>query len=226
MCAMSTIVICPTRGRPKKAREAYDAFLATKSLETTKMEFVVDLDDADFDAYVKEQLPIVSYEHEGGGMGPPVNAAAADLAPHYDITGFVGDDHRFRTVGWDAAIEEALIAPGFAYGNDLIRNDIPTQVFISSKIVLALGWFCLPGAKHLYLDNTWRVLGEASGTLHYLPDVTIEHAHPFFGRGEMDDGYARVNAPAMYHHDNAIFQEWMNSGQAEKDIETIRSVVR
>lgn len=218
---MTLIVICPSRGRPGKAREGYEAFLATKTSEDTKMVFVVDADDETFSGYVNEMLPIVTYEHEGGGMGPPTNAAAADLAPIYDITGFVGDDHRFRTVGWDAAIEAALAKPGFAYGNDLIRSDIPTQVFISSKIVLALGWFCLPGAKHLYLDNTWRVLGEASGTLRYLPDVVIEHAHPFFGRGQMDEGYARVNHPSMYEHDNAIFQEWMNSGQTEKDVETV-----
>jgi hypothetical protein len=225
MSGMSIIVICPTRGRPKKAREAYDAYLSTKVLETTKMVFVVDLDDPDFDAYVKEQLPIVSYAHEGGGMAPPVNAAAADMAPLYDVTGFVGDDHRFRSLRWDMDVEAALVTPGFAYGNDLIRNDIPTQVFISSKIVLALGWFCLPGAKHLYLDDTWRVLGEGSGNLRYMPDTVIEHAHPFFGRGEMDEGYARVNAPAMYQHDSAVFQAWLSSGQAEKDIQTVKGVL-
>jgi hypothetical protein len=223
MRAMSIIVICPSRGRPFKALEAFDAFESTKQLETTKMVFVVDEDDATFSDYVRAKLPVVTYQHEGGGMAPPTNAAAADLAPHYDITGFTGDDHRFRTAGWDVAITEAN--GGFVYGNDLIRNDIPTQIFIRSSIVLALGWFCLPGAKHLYLDNTWRVLGDASGSLVYLPDVVIEHAHPFFGRGEMDEGYARVNAPAMYEHDNAVFQAWMNSGQAELDIETVRKAL-
>lgn len=190
------------------------------------MVFVVDGDDPTFSGYVKERLPIVSYEHEGGGMGPPLNAAILDMSKFYDITGFVGDDHRFRTAGWDTQIEQVLSErPGFAFGNDLARNDIPTQVFVNSRIVMALGWMALPGAKHLYLDNTWAYLGGSISSLSYLPDVIIEHVHPFFGKGQMDEGYARVNQASMYEHDNAVFRQWMDSGQAAKDVETIRAVL-
>jgi len=223
---MSIIVITPSRDRPKKARGVYDAFLATKTLEDTKMVFVVDADDATFTEYVGEKLPIATYKHEGGGMGPPLNVAAADMAPDYDIVGFTGDDHIFRTKGWDEVIERCLTEhAGFAYGNDLIRHDIPTQVFINSRIVLALGWMCLPGAKHLYLDNTWATLGSRAGCLFYIPDIVIEHAHPYFGKGQMDAGYARVNAPGMYAHDGALYTHWVESGQMEKDVETVRGVL-
>jgi len=223
---MSLIVICPSRGRPVKAREAYDAFEATRSSEDTKMVFVVDADDDTFTEYVKQKVPIATYQHEGGGMGPPLNVASAEYAQHYDIVGFTGDDHRFRTRGWDAAITKALTEDaGFAYGNDLIRSDIPTQVFINSRIVLALGWMCLPGAKHLYLDNTWATLGSTARCLFYLPDVVIEHCHPVAGTAEMDEGYARVNAHSMYQHDSRVFNDWVASGRAAIDIETVRSVL-
>jgi len=223
---MSLIVIVPSRGRPAKARECYDAFMATALLPSTKMVFVVDTDDGTFADYVGAKLPIVSYEHEGGGMGPPLNAAVKDLAPHHSIVGFVGDDHRFRTDGWDIEMTRCLDhKPGFAYGNDLARHDIPTQVFVSVPIVLALGWMSLPGARHLYLDNTWATLGSGADCLSYLPDVVIEHMHPIYGKAEMDEGYARVNAGPMYEHDAAVFNLWVSSGQAERDVATVKAAL-
>ena len=220
---MSLIVICPSRGRPTKAREAYDAFEATRSLDDTKMVFVVDADDDTFIGYVKQQVPVATYKHEGGGMGPPLNVASAEYSQLHDIVGFVGDDHRFRTQAWDAAITKALETPGFAYGDDRIRHDIPSQVFISSGIVRTLGWMSLPGAKHLYLDDAWRVLAQGVDRYFYLPDVVIEHCHPIAGTAEMDEGYARVNAHSMYLHDSRVFNEWVSSGRAAMDIETIRA---
>lgn len=190
------------------------------------MVFVVDADDDRFFDYVKQQVPIGTYKHEGGGMGPPLNAAIEDLAPKYDIVGFIGDDHRTRTKGWDEVVERCLTEhAGFAFANDLIRNDIPTQVFVSSKIILALGWMSLPGAKHLYLDNTWATLGSGAGCLFYLPDVIIEHVHPLFGKGQWDEGYARVNAPTMYEHDSKVYGAWIESGQMEKDVATVRQAL-
>lgn len=223
---MSIVVITPTRGRPDKARESYETFLSTKRLPTTKMVFVVDADDETFNDYVKAGVPMVTYEHEGGGMGPPMNAAALDFMDKYDIIGFVGDDHRFRTEEWDQYISEALHKGGLAYGNDLARRDIPTAVFISSDIVRTLGWFCLPGAKHLYLDNTWAQLGRSIGRMYYLPSVIIEHAHAFYGKSEMDEGYRRVNHPSMYAHDAKVYEEWNRSGKADEDIEAVKAMLQ
>ena len=217
---MSIIVITPSRNRPDRAAEGYDAFLKTRTMDSSEMIFVVDEDDEDFMDYIKAGLPVVTYDHSGGGMGPPMNAAAIDQAPHYDIVGFLGDDHRFRTKGWDEAISEALVAGGFAYGNDLIRSDIPTNVFITSDIVLELGWFCLPGAYHLYLDNTWADLGNMTDSLSYLPEVIIEHVHPTVGKTDVDAGYQRVNHPAMYQHDSQVYGKWCENQRAI-DIERI-----
>lgn len=229
---MPTImVVCPTRGRPQKARETYDAFTKTKRDPHTQMRFIIDHDDPDFDAYLSSGVPYATFEHEGGGMGPPMNAAAAEYAKTYDIIGFVGDDHRFRSVGWDEQIGWMLTdgdghgGIGIAYGNDLARHDIPTQVFIRSEIVRALGWFCLPGAKHLYLDNTWADLGNKGECIAYMPNVIIEHAHAFFGKSEMDAGYARVNHPSMYEHDARVYRDWNESGQAAEDIATVRRLM-
>ena len=220
---MSIIVICPSRGRPEKAKQAYDSFGASAGLPATDMVFVVDKDDPTLPAY-RDVVPVVSFDHEGGGMAAPMNAAVPHYWDKYGTVGFVGDDHRFRTKGWDQTFEEIMERPGIGmlYGNDLIRQDIPTQVFIKSAIVRALGWFCLPGAKHLYLDNTWATLGRGANCLLYCPEVIIEHEHPVVGKGTMDEGYARVNAPSMYEHDGKVFNAWVASGQAQIDVETVR----
>lgn len=218
------IVICPTRGRPGKALEAFEAFISTKTLSTTSMIFAVDPDDPTLAQY--QEVPVLVVSKGGSGMGFPLNEAAMKLVDSADILGFVGDDHRFRTPGWDHAIRKALKAGGIAYGNDLGRPELPTQVFISSSIVKALGWMALPGAHHLYLDDTWAELGRRAGCLHYLEEVIIEHMHPEYGKASTDAGYQRVNAPSVYSHDNSLFRQWVDSGQADIDAATVRSVLQ
>jgi hypothetical protein len=220
---VSIWVLCPSRGRPDKATECYQSFIDTHGLTDTKMSFIVDADDPTFVQY--EHLPMLTYEHEGGGMGPPLNAGALDIADECDVIGFVGDDHRFRSAGWDVHITKALasIGGGIAFGDDLgQRQNLATQVFISSPVVKALGWMALPGATHLYLDNTWMVLGQGMKHLVYVPSAVIEHMHPVFGKAEMDAGYEKANSPAMYSHDRAAFEAWMVDGMLA-DVEKARA---
>lgn len=218
------IVMCPSRGRPQKAREAFESFIATKRLPSTTMIFLVDEDDPYLPEYTAS-LPVKLNTGEGGGMGPVINGNVETFVHTADILGFIGDDHRFRTPDWDVAVTSALSKGGIAYGNDLSRPDLPTQVFISSRIVAALGWFCLPGALHLYLDDTWATLGNRADCLHYLEDVVIEHVHPVYGKAESDEGYQRVNHPSVYSHDGQIYAQWLESGQADKDAATVRSLL-
>lgn len=229
---MSLIVVCPSRNRPAKASEAYRAFLATRELEDTRMVFVVDEDDSTLPDYIAKGLTVL-HAPAGKRMAGALNIAAMALAPQCDVVGFVGDDHRFRTPGWDAVIDAYLVqAPtkergklGMAYGKDLIRDDIPTHVFIRSDIILALGWMALPGAKHLYLDNTWAELGRRADCIVQIADIVVEHMHPTAGKGQWDADYARVNASHVYSHDGQLYARWVDSGQAEADASVIRRLL-
>lgn len=218
-------VLCPSKGRPDKAREAFDSFIATKSSGSTVMLFVIDADDETGPAYKLAGLPVIVAQPHTGGMGPPLNAGAVVMSSRADVIGFIGDDHRFRTKGWDQRVIEELRLGGIAYGNDLGRPDLPTQVFISSPIVRALGWMALPGAHHLYLDNTWAELGRRAGCLHYMEDVVIEHMHPVYGKGESDAGYQRVNHPSIYGHDGRLYTKWLESGQVDIDVKTVKGAL-
>jgi len=213
-------VLMPSRGRERQATEAYEAFVATKSLVATEMLVVLDEGEPGY-----ADVPTLHVAHEGG-MANALNAALVYASP--TIYGFIGDDHRFRTDGWDERIIEANteIDGAIAYGDDLLRGEeLPSQVFIDARIVRALGWMALPGAKHLFLDDTWRELGRALGRLRYRPDVVIEHLHPTSGKADWDDNYRRVNSPALYGHDAAVFHRWMNEG-IDADVLRVEAAMR
>lgn len=231
---MSLTVLCPTRGRPDAAWALLDTFEATRTNPHSRLVFVVDEDDPampDYFAPRGGRELIIRRPLHGGGMVNALNAAALDAIrewPHERALGFVGDDHRFRTPGWDKTFLETLTdRPGFVYGNDLFwpKGEIPTQIFMSTKVVEALGWMGLPQCKHLYIDNAWMELGAATGSIRYYPDVIVEHMHPAGGKGEWDDQYRLVNSEEMYNHDAAAFTAWRESDRFMDDVNRVRQAL-
>lgn len=228
---MDIAVLCPSRGNPEALFEAAFSFADTRMGDSSFIP-VVDENDPDIERYFAFNedvgLPIEVVPRDlTGSMNAALNYAAAKYADHADIVGFIGDDHRFRTKGWDRVVAKVLRdeGGGLLYGDDLAqREQLPTAVFISSPIVKALGWFGLRGAKHLYLDNTWKQLGEQADCLFYLPDIVIEHMHPAYGKGTWDANHVRVNSEAMYSHDLAVYEEWQRTS-AEQDVERVRSAI-
>lgn len=223
---MSLLVLCPSKGRPEKAQELLDSFNATKRLDDTKLVFVIDEGEVDYPGL----LAIIPPSGRRG-MVDPLNTAYRVIAENetWDTIGFVGDDHRFRTPGWDAIFSEILAAGGggLIYGNDLNwpNGEIPTMIFGSAWVWDALGWMALPSCQHLYVDNAWRVIGEETNRLWYVPEVIIEHVHPAYSKAEWDEGYRAVNSSEMYSHDRAAFEAWLQRG-ADEDIGRVRSASR
>ncbi|MCA1841568.1 MAG: hypothetical protein LC723_14935 [Actinobacteria bacterium] len=147
---------------------------------------------------------------EPSRIGPILNGVVPIAATKHDVVGFMGDDHRPRTVAWDRFYINNLreMGTGVVYGNDLYQGaNIPTQVAMTSNIVKATGYFIPPGAKHLYLDNAWADIGRAT-QLRYLEDIIVEHMHPCAGKGEWDEGYAANNSPETYSEDEAVYLDW------------------
>ena len=162
------------------------------------------------------------------GMLPALNMAVRIpeiVGPTVTVVGFIGDDHRFRTPGWDAAIDDYLDEhPGIAYGDDMARGaSLPTQWFISRKIVDVFG-MGHPTLQHLFIDDYWKTLGTAAGCLYYMPDIKIEHMHPTLGKGQWDEGYRENNAPSMYEKDGSAFWRWKQM-DLERDAKRLRELV-
>jgi hypothetical protein len=156
---------------------------------------------------------------------PTLNDTAVANVELYDILGFMGDDHRPRTPGWDqrfAVVIAQMGGTGIAYGNDLIQGaNLPTAVWMSSCIVETLGYMVPPGLIHLFADNAWKTWGEGIGRLAYVSDVIIEHCHPVAQKSEWDDTYKECNSGEVWGFDEATFRAYMDT-YYQADIDKIR----
>lgn len=230
---MSFVVIVPSRGRPHAVAGLSEAFTNTTRSHTTRLWLAVDEDDPDIGRYLDEVnmvtdprvalMPVV-----GGYMSAALNEAAARAVadPAVDAVGFMGDDHRPRTPGWDTTYLATLadLGAGIVYGDDGLQSEaLPTQCAMSASIVRTLGCMCPPSLHHLWIDNFWRDLGQAAGCLRYLPDVVVEHMHPYNGKAEMDAGYERVNSTEMIDNDRAAYDRYAAEDLA-RDAEKVRAL--
>jgi hypothetical protein len=156
-----------------------------------------------------------------------LNTAALNFAVDYKYLGFMGDDHRCRTIGWDrmirAAIEGKSVA--IAYGNDMLQGEaMPTAVIMTSNIVSALGYMAPPTMEHLCLDLVWKDWGEAVGCLTYLDHVVIEHMHPANGKALTDSGYQLANSPAQVKRDADAYYTYRD-GNFKTDVEKLKALM-
>jgi hypothetical protein len=225
------VVIVPSRGRPQAAAELIEAFRDTRT--TAHLVFAIDEDDPARDEYAKV-IPTASATIDTGGapatMVRALNAVAirrANLDDAPFAIGFMGDDHRPRTQGWDQRYLDALrgLGTGIVYGNDLYQGHrLPTQVAMTSDIVRAVGYMAPPALRHLFVDNTWLRWGKSLDRIRYLPDVIVEHRHPHAGKAQWDEGYLRVNSGEVASHDQAAFNAYVADG-LDEDLAKIRAVM-
>ncbi len=203
---MNILTIVPSRGRPDAVAELIEDFNATTAISN----LVIAVDDDDTSEYVVPEKVILEVNPRMR-MNGTLNFIADKYCYDYDYLVFMGDDHRPRTQDWDLKLAEAIkdIKHGIAYGNDLLQGEnLPTAVMQDSSITRTLGYFSPPKQRHLFLDNFWKDLGTELGTLRYVPEVILEHLHPFAGKAEWDERYVEVNDRQMYIYDQMMYQEY------------------
>jgi hypothetical protein len=216
------IVVVPSRGRPHNIAELVASWDRTRTADS-HLWVIVDDDDPQLDGYhrVAAESARPWWSLTVGPrrrLGPTLNDEAL-IASGFGHVGFMGDDHRPRTIGWDAKIIATIEALPLAvvYGDDLVqRQNLATAVFMHADVVARLGYMVAPGLVHMYIDDFWMLLGNRLGTLTYLPDVVIEHCHPVAGTAPSDAGYVEVNAPEMYSHGRTKFREFVDGGEFDK----------
>lgn len=222
---MTILMIVPTRGRPHNAKELIESWEDTSRVGQSDLLLAIDEDDPKLAEYQALRRPWGVRLTVGPRLrlGGTLNRAATWEAPYYTALGFMGDDHRFRTPEWDLTFNNKLIKLGdfgIVYGNDLLQGAaLPTAVVLSSDIVEILGYMAPPGLIHFYLDNFWKDLGSALGTLEYFPEVIIEHMHPGAGKAPSDAGYQEVNT--FDTADHASYTEYL-AAQFNEDVRRLK----
>src|SRR4051812_49688704 len=118
------LVIVPSRGRPHNIGALHQTWRTTHA--TADLIVGLDNDDATRNRYPASEHPPSVYDiGERVGMCGTLNRLAVEHADQYRHIGFMGDDHRPRTRGWDERVSEQLdeLGTGIVYGNDLIHGE-------------------------------------------------------------------------------------------------------
>lgn len=222
------LVIVPSRGRPQNIAALWDAWQQTS---TGHSQLLVAVDDDD--------LTLADYEKVASACGieltvgprlrmvPILNAVAFIRSQYHFAVGFMGDDHRPRTRGFDEQYVETLrdLGTGVVYGNDLLAGErLPTQFALTSDIVQALGGIAPAPVRHMFLDNQVYDLGHAIDRIRYLPDVIVEHRHPLAGKAIDDDGYREVNHPDAFEADRLVYADWY-ANQMPADVAKLKALI-
>lgn len=230
MRAENLLIVIPTRGRPGAIPELVQAWKDTGAEATVIVG--LDEDDPTLDEYRSHEIDAIGagfFYHINprlrlaGTLNHIVNQYSA--SKDFTAIGFMGDDHRPRTKGWDQRFAETLSGgAGVVYGNDLLVGDrFPTAVAMTADIPATLGYFCPPGFVHLCLDLVWKDWGEGMGRITYLDDVVIEHMHPANGKAKLDDRYAEVNSTEMVSADTTAYFAY-KADFLESDLEKLRQL--
>jgi hypothetical protein len=205
---MSIDLFCPSRGRPDAAGALADSFLATKGLPTTRLIFLVDFDDPTIAEYASHEF--VAGPPEGDPTGP-LNAAALRVSDA-DIVGFIGDDSRCETPGWDAMVERVLQEPGYAWGDDRTGPAAwPSTAFITADIVRRIGYFALPTLRRGFFDVQWVTTARSAGLERVIP-ARFPH-----------DNHEHPVAPEIIAADEAAFGVWRTGGGFARDVKLART---
>jgi hypothetical protein len=208
---MSIAILTPSRGRPDRLAEMVDAIAATAD-SPADITVYVGLDSDNFDDYKRAlawgwaapvgQVVVRPRMH----LCPWVNELARFAwEDGHGIVGFMGDDHRPRTRGWDTQVERAMskMNAGLVYCDDGLQGErLPTAPFWHADVIAELGWFCPPQLTHMFLDNYWKLLADDLGRRAYLPGVLIEHLHP---SAIGADGTAKATADGLNAENDSFY---------------------
>lgn len=216
------VLLVPSRGRPANVTRLIEACSRTCRADTV-IAFGFDDDDPELVDNLKAADGCFTSVRRRMGLSRWTNTLAA---LHMDAPALcsLGDDMIPVTDGWDEQLLKACGPAGMAYPEDNRRNDIPEVIIMTTNIVRALGWCCLPELEHWYVDNVWSDLGRAAGCLSFLPDVIVDHRHPNMPGGDKPDRTYWDASPKMAA-DMAAYQRWRLKGM-RADIEKVRAVCR
>lgn len=210
-------LFCPSRGRPDAAWEVRRSFDATSVTNEVTLSFCVDDDDPTLSQY---PTPIIVGRSTGDPTGP-LNAAA--LASRAEIVGFLGDDTRFETVGWDAQVIEAMKEPSFCWGDDGNQVPWPSTVFITRSITDALGYMVHPSLRRGFFDVQWVNLARLTRTERVI-EAMFRHDNSAGDPKSPNFKPSHQVPPHVIASDEAAFNHWMKF-QMKADAQRIRHAI-
>jgi glycosyltransferase involved in cell wall biosynthesis len=194
-----------TRNRPQKAWECREKWMALAS-EPDHIEYImaVDSDDKASRELAKQFRHVVV---EPGSCVRAWNAAARMARGEILIQ--LSDDFS-PPQDWDATIskafEDILAGAVLAVSDGNRKDSLLCMAILNRERLEAQGDLFFEGYESVFSDNEFSHRAWADGVvIDRRADLVFEHAHPFFGKGELDATYQATNAPERYERGRALF---------------------
>lgn len=219
----SLMVIVPTRGRKANCERLLASFRDTAS-EDTGICFIIDDDDEATYEGVEWGDALRAVLAPRGTLSEKLNQAAASLTAAYDALIWTGDDHVFKTPGWDKQMLDLLAemgGNGWVFPDTVRRRDVAEIWLASASVTQTLGWFFPPFVSHFYGDNVIAELGKRSGLIRFCPQAVVEHLHYQADPSVEHDATYREAEEAHGQADLQAYQRW-RADQAPYDVAKLR----
>lgn len=197
-----------SKSRPDRAAKAWAA-IKENAVES---DFIIIISEDQQDLYPE----IEDVKRVIVPKGTYSNQKSQIVIPRYQDKYFtvlgIDDDCVVKTYAFDRILAEPLKEKGYgvSYGNDGFQGqNLPTKWMFTMNICKTLGYPTPPDLLHLYVDNYLKIIGEALGSLHYFPDVIMDHEHFLNNKAEMDSTYKETNSQVLYDHDKKVFDKYV-----------------
>lgn len=197
-------LIHPSRGRPDKARKAYEEWLKNADAD---FEYVISIDTSDptqakyFQNFLKD-CDLVQGANRS--IVDAVNLACSHVEA--DIYVVMSDDFGCPK-GWDTIIKQAmpLDRPAVIQIRDTIQDDIVTLPILNRIMYEKLGHVYHPRYFSMFADNDLTECAKIHGELIKL-DVVFEHRHWVNGKAPKDATYERENSQQAWNVGKKFFE--------------------
>lgn len=196
-------VIHPSRGRPQKARQAYQEWVKNADND---FEYVISIDNSDptqtqYYRLFEDCNLIINPNNSIVGA---VNMGAKEVTG--DIIVVMSDDFGCPQ-GWDTIITQAmpLDRPAVIQVRDTIQDEIVTLPIINRMMYEKLGWIYFPRYFSMFADNDLTESAKVHGELIKL-DVVFEHRHWLNGKSPNDATYQRENSQTAWNIGEKLFK--------------------
>lgn len=212
--------LLPSFDRPELLAKFFENYRKTQAT-TPGMVLVNDADHMKHGAqYAKIGLPSNWSYHQASAncMAKHVEKVLRRLKinqPEMEWIGLLNDDFVPVTEKWDTKLIDWVSGTNFVSSNDRLQapGRITGAQVYSMPLVNTVGYLFPTGLKHLYQDNVYECLGNATGCWAVRMDVICLHEHVLTGGMQPDETFKKVTS--SYAHDEAVFRDWLvNDGPA------------
>jgi hypothetical protein len=205
-------VLIPVLNRPQNAQKVVDSILESSVVVTTIMFLVTLGDEAEYEACLKTEatVEVVTWPAGAGDWARKINHGVTRTTEPYLLLG--ADDLRFHD-GWDTAALRVAEHTGCGVigtndlGNALVmRGGHSTHPLVSRAYIEEYGTIDEPGKilhegyQHQWVDNELIDTARVRGQWAFALNSHVEHLHPFWHKGEMDDTYRKALSTPQVDH--------------------------